>query len=112
MRNAQFAAADLFVLPTLAYEGFGMATLEALACGTPVVGTPVGATPEILGPLDPRLLARGVEPDALRSAVAEALRRARDPLLRSRCRVYARAGYGWDTVVHGWAEALERVAAA
>ena len=32
-----YRAADLFVLPTVAYEGFGMATLEALASGRPVV---------------------------------------------------------------------------
>jgi len=32
---AYYQAADLFVLPTLALEGFGLATLEALACGTP-----------------------------------------------------------------------------
>ena len=46
-----YRAADLFVLPTTAYEGFGLATAEALACGTPVLGTPVGATPELLEPL-------------------------------------------------------------
>ena len=38
-----YRAADLFVLPTLAYEGFGLATIEALATGTPVLGTPVGS---------------------------------------------------------------------
>ncbi len=54
-----YQAADLFALPTQAYEGFGMVTLEALACGTPVVGTPVGATPEIpVAPLDPALVSR------------------------------------------------------
>ena len=54
-----YRAADVVVLPTIAYEGFGLATAEALACGTAVVGTPVGATPELLAPLDPRLLASG-----------------------------------------------------
>ena len=43
-----YQAADLFVLPTEHLEGFGMSTLEALAAATPVIGTPVGATPEIL----------------------------------------------------------------
>ena len=49
---AAYASADVFVLPTQELEGFGLATLEALASGTPVVGTTVGATPELLGPLD------------------------------------------------------------
>ena len=47
-----YQAADVFVLPTRELEGFGLVTAEALACGTPVLGTPVGATPELLEPLD------------------------------------------------------------
>ena len=43
-----YQAADVFVLPTRELEGFGLVTVEALACGTPVLGTPVGATPELL----------------------------------------------------------------
>jgi glycosyltransferase involved in cell wall biosynthesis len=37
--RAEFAQADLFAFPTLS-EGFGLAHLEALACGVPVVTTP------------------------------------------------------------------------
>lgn len=42
-----YAAADLFVLAT-AHEGCPNVVLESLACGTPVVGTPVGSIPELL----------------------------------------------------------------
>jgi len=38
---AYYNAADVFVLPSY-YESFGMAALEAMACGTPIVATPVG----------------------------------------------------------------------
>ena len=34
-------------------------TLEALASGTPALGTPVGATPELLKPLAPQLVLAG-----------------------------------------------------
>ena len=51
-----YQAADVFVLPTRELEGFGLVTAEALACGTPVLGTPVGATPELLETLDPGLV--------------------------------------------------------
>ena len=54
-----YQAADVFVLPTRELEGFGLVTVEALACGTPVLGTPVGATPEILRALCPTLVFRG-----------------------------------------------------
>ncbi len=56
---AYYQAADLFVLPTLALEGFGLVTVEALASGLPVIGTNVGATPEILAGLNERLIVRG-----------------------------------------------------
>ena len=45
---AYYQSADRFVLPTTALEGFGLVTVEALSSGIPVIGTPVGATPEIL----------------------------------------------------------------
>jgi glycosyltransferase involved in cell wall biosynthesis len=103
-----YRAADLFVLPTVAYEGFGMVTAEALASGTPVVGTPAGATPELLEPLDPRLVARGSDPDSLAVAIREALNFIDDDF-RAACRRYALARFDWDQVTGAWEEALERV---
>ncbi len=64
-----YQAANAFVLPTVTLEGFGLVTVESLACGTPVIGTPVGATPEILDALEPRLLAGSAAPDALAQAI-------------------------------------------
>jgi glycosyltransferase involved in cell wall biosynthesis len=40
-------AADFFVFPTL-HDTFGYATLEALACGTPVLATATNALPEVI----------------------------------------------------------------
>jgi glycosyltransferase involved in cell wall biosynthesis len=105
-----YRAADVVVLPTVAYEGFGLTTAEALACGTPVVGTPVGATPELLAPLDPRLLATGASPTEL----ADAIDRAIDlvtPTFRARCRNHAVSTWSWESVVPLWEAALQATVA-
>lgn len=100
-----YQAADLFVLPTSAYEGFGIATAESLACGTPVVGTPVGATPEVLAPLSPALVTEDASPVALARGIEAALPLL-GPGLRGEARDYAIRELGWDTVAERWEGAL------
>jgi glycosyltransferase involved in cell wall biosynthesis len=53
------------------YEGFGLATLEAMSCGAPVVGSPVGAMPEVVG--DAGLLVNGEDPAAIAEGIARYL---------------------------------------
>jgi D-inositol-3-phosphate glycosyltransferase len=42
-----YSAADVFVFPSY-YESFGLAALESMACGTPVVATRVGGLPTVI----------------------------------------------------------------
>lgn len=69
-RDAVLAGASVFVYPSL-YEGFGLPPLEAIALGTPVVATRVGALPEVLS--DAAGWAEPREPESLATAIATVL---------------------------------------
>ena len=99
-----YRGADLFVLPTVAYEGFGMVTAEALSCGTPVLGTPVGATPELLGPLGSRYLTSDATAASLARSLEDLLPHLDDDARRS-CADYA-VKYDWRRVIISWEAAL------
>jgi glycosyltransferase involved in cell wall biosynthesis len=89
-RAAFFAALDLFIMPSRS-EAWGLAALEAMAHGVPVIASDVGGLPEILEPgnggwlvpaNDPAALARAItvaasDPDRLRAQGHQARERAR-----------------------------------
>ncbi|NJL15807.1 MAG: glycosyltransferase family 4 protein [Nitrospira sp.] len=73
-----YQASDLVVMPSLQLEGFGLVMVEALACGTPVLGTPVGAIPEVLNQVDPILVAQGTDGQSIARALERVLTRLHD----------------------------------
>jgi glycosyltransferase involved in cell wall biosynthesis len=106
-----YRAASLFVLPTQELEGFGISTIEALACGTPAIGTPIGATPEILGPIDPRLLSHSGAPADLATAVVSVCSSPEMLVgLARRVRGHVVPRMTWPTVAARHLEIYERTA--
>jgi glycosyltransferase involved in cell wall biosynthesis len=67
-------------------EAFGLVLAEALACGTPVVGTAAGAIPEVVDREGIGALFEGDDPAALAVALRAALDLAADPQTANRCR--------------------------
>jgi glycosyltransferase involved in cell wall biosynthesis/SAM-dependent methyltransferase len=110
-----YQAADVFVLPTRELEGFGLVTAEALGCGTPVLGTRVGATPELLDPLDAGLVFSDATAPAMADDLAALLGRlGGDPgaaaRLRAQCRQHAQARFDWERIVDDLEATLSEVA--
>ena len=75
-----YRAADIYLHPSRA-ESFGLAVLEAMACGTPVVASDVGGIPEIVEDGVSGLLVPVGDPAALAAA---AVRLLEDRELRER----------------------------
>jgi D-inositol-3-phosphate glycosyltransferase len=92
-----YSAADLLALPS-SYESFGMVALEALACGTPVAATRVGAMEELLRNAPNGRLAQDLRPSALADAIEALLKdRATRPPMTDTIRRSV-APYAWSRV--------------
>ena len=96
-----YGMADLFILPTKELEGFGLVTLEAMASGLPVVGTPVGGTKEILGNFDSNFLFRGTDPGSIAELILKNYHLIKHNPQRwkeisHRCRKYVEDNYSWE----------------
>ncbi len=84
-----YAGAMVFLFPSL-YEGFGMPSLEAMACGTPVLTSNVTSLPEVAGdaavqvdPLDVESIAQGIlrlveEPQLREQYIRKGLERVKE----------------------------------
>lgn len=77
----RYRQADVFLFPSRWEEPFGLTPLEAMACGTPVVGTCLGGSAEFLADGVNCLCVPREDPPAMAAAVA---RLADDPELRRR----------------------------
>jgi glycosyltransferase involved in cell wall biosynthesis len=72
LRALAYSAADVVVMPSL-QENFPLTAMEALSCGTPVVGFATGGLPELVRPGTTGLLAPLNDVAALRDRMATLL---------------------------------------
>ena len=96
------AGAALALAPSLSAETFGLAAAEAMAAGVPVLGSRIGALPEILA--EDELVAPGDE-EALAQAI---LRQAGDRAAGERARARIAAVCGPEVVADGLRSAYEQ----
>ncbi len=99
-----YSAADLSVLAS-SREGWANVLLESMACGTPVIASPIPGNPEVVQRPEAGLIAGERSAAALAEAVC-AWERA--PPDRAATRRYAE-GFSWDAVSAGQLEVFRQV---
>jgi glycosyltransferase involved in cell wall biosynthesis len=103
-----YRAADVAVVPTIAFEGFGLVVLEAASCGTPSIVSDVGGLPEATLGLDRSLVVAAGDREALGARIRAA---AHGELpAREDTRRYAEA-FAWPAVAARHRELYRNVAA-
>jgi glycosyltransferase involved in cell wall biosynthesis len=104
-----YRAADLTAVPTVASEGFGLIAAESLAAGTPVLVTPVGGLPEVVGGLSPELVLPETGADSLGEGLLAALTGSLTLPSEQDCQAYARARYDWPVIAARVREAYAEI---
>jgi len=104
-RDELLAGAAALLFPSVYPEPFGLVMIEAMACGTPVAATAIGAAPELIE--EDVTGACADSPAALPEAVARAL-----ALDRARIRERAQARFDYRRMVDGYETLYAMVAAA
>lgn len=101
-----YSGADMFLFPSL-YEGFGLAPLEAMACGCPVVASNTSSLPEVVGdaavlvdPLSVSDIAQGIS--SLTENPAKRQEMSRRSLAQART-------FSWESAARQTLNVFERV---
>jgi len=68
-----YQASDGVLMPSLFMENCPLVCLEAFACGTPVIGTSIGGLPELIKPLDKKLISKTTKPKAFARTIVNFL---------------------------------------
>jgi len=102
-----YSSADWFILPTAALEGFGLVVLESLSCGTPVLGTPVGAIPELLKQFDPAWVMDTPSHESIATAIRKAA--AEPPPNREKLHQLVAERYDWSRIAEQYLKLFQQV---
>jgi glycosyltransferase involved in cell wall biosynthesis len=109
MLKYYYAAADLFIT-TPWYEPFGITPLEAMACGTPVIGSDVGGIKFSIADGNTGFLVPPNDPDMLASKISLLLQDHKLlKTMKANCLMRVNALFTWSKVAEMVDEAYSRI---
>jgi glycosyltransferase involved in cell wall biosynthesis len=103
LRN-YYGAADALVLAS-SREGWANVLLESMACGTPVVASAAGGSPEVVAAPEAGVVMAERTPEAVAAGVKQLFARRPD---RADTRRYAEK-FSWEETTRGQLQLFERV---
>lgn len=100
------AGARFLLFPIQWEEPFGLVMVEALACGTPVLATALGAAPEVVADGEVGVLVGPRRWDAMVAAIKSG---RLDEIDTYRCREHVQERFGVETMLDGYEAAFEKI---
>jgi glycosyltransferase involved in cell wall biosynthesis len=100
-----YQASDLFILPTKEL----VVILEAMASGTPVLGTPVGGIPEVIGLFDKRLIFDGTGWQDMKRKLEEVIEKPDSFRFAPQdCRAFVERNFSWKKMADAFEQEAKR----
>jgi len=107
LRNI-YAVCDAWLF-TSRQEGFGLPILEAMACRTPVIGTPAGAAPELLAN-GAGILVNPEDPESMAEAIVKIAHLSNQEWQQLSEAAYTRVtGYTWENATDQFEGVLNKI---
>ncbi len=110
-----YPTADVFVLPSIVTkegdtEGLGVVFLEAIASGTPIIGSNVGGIPDIIRHNDTGLLVPQKDAEKLAEAIVKVLAdKNLEQKLTKNAMDFVKENFTWDIVADRFAEMFRKM---
>lgn len=99
-----YEAADLFIMPSIDLEGFGLSTTEAMAVGTSVVATPIGGNKEILELYNKNFLTKSIHYKDIAKKIIEIIDDKEYFEYEEKCRNFIVDNYSWNNNIDKFIE--------